>query len=83
MIIEGAERLGTPVRGLNIVEPSKFNPKVELPKAVDIVANNPELNVYLPQAERAPSVALRLTKPEIKGTGEKGALTVGDIGLVL
>jgi hypothetical protein len=83
MIIEGAEKLGTPVRGLGIVEPSKFNPKVELPKAVDIVANNPELNVYLPQAERAPSVALRLTKPEIKGTGEKGALTVGDIGLVL
>jgi hypothetical protein len=83
MIIEGAEKLGTPVRGLNIVEPSKFNPKVELPKAVDFVAASPEFNVYLPQAERAPSVALRLAKPEIKGTGEKGALTVGDIGLVL
>ena len=83
MIIEGAERLGTPVRGLGIVEPSKFNPKTELPKAVDMVANDPALNIYLPQAERAPSVALRLTKPEIQGTGEKGALTVGDIGLVL
>jgi hypothetical protein len=66
-----------------IVEPSKFNPKVELPKAVEFVAVDPNLNVYLPQAQRAPSVALRLAKPEIKGTGEKGALTVGDIGLVL
>ncbi len=83
MIIQATEMTGVPVRGLGIVEPSKFNPKVELPKAVDLVANNPEFNVYLPQAERAPSVALRLAKPEIQGTGEKGALTVGDIGLVL
>jgi hypothetical protein len=66
-----------------IVEPSKFNPKVELPKAVEFVSADQNLNVYLPQAQRAPSVALRLAKPEIKGTGEKGALTVGDIGLVL
>jgi hypothetical protein len=71
------------VRPLFAVEPSKFNPKVELPKAVDIVAADPSLNVYLPQAQRAPSVALRLAKPEIKGTGEKGTLTVGDIGSVL
>jgi hypothetical protein len=71
------------VRPLFAVEPRKFNPKVELPKAVDIVAADPSLNVYLPQAQRAPSVALRLSKPEIKGTGEKGTLTVGDIGSVL
>jgi hypothetical protein len=71
------------VRPLFAVEPRKFNPKVELPKAVDIVAADPSLNVYLPQAQRAPSVALRLAKPEIKGTGEKGTLTVGDIGSVL
>jgi hypothetical protein len=70
-------------RPLFAVEPSKFNPKVELPKAVDIVANDPALNIYLPQAQRAPSVALRLAKPEIQGTGEKGILTVGDIGVVL
>jgi hypothetical protein len=77
------EKQGFPIRGLNIVEPSKFNPKVEVPKAVDLVANDPALSTFLPQAQRAPSVALRLTKPEIKGTGEKGVLTVGDIGLVL
>lgn len=70
-------------RPLFAVEPSKFNPKVELPKAVDIVANDPALSTYLPQAQRAPSVALRLAKPEIQGTGEKGVLTVGDIGVVL
>jgi hypothetical protein len=70
-------------RPLFAVEPSKFNPKVELPKAVDIVAADPNLNVYLPQAQRAPSVALRLAKPEIQGTGDKGTLTVGDIGTVL
>jgi len=70
-------------RPLFAVEPSKFNPKVELPKAVDIVANDPALNIYLPQAQRAPSVALRLAKPEIQSTGEKGVLTVGDIGVVL
>jgi hypothetical protein len=71
------------VRPLFAVEPGKFNPKTELPKAVEVVATDPNLSVYLPQAERAPSVALRLAKPEIKGTGEKGALTVGDIGVVL
>ena len=70
-------------RPLFAVEPSKFNPKVELPKAVDIVANDPALNIYLTQAQRAPSVALRLAKPDIQGTGEKGVLTVGDIGIVL
>ncbi len=70
-------------RPLFAVEPGKFNPKVELPKAVHIVAADPSMNVYLPQAQRAPSVALRLAKPEIQGTGDKGTLTVGDIGTVL
>lgn len=82
MAIKSMEMLGSPVQ-MNIVEPSKFNPKVELPKAIDAVANDPELSTYLPQAQKAPSVALRLTKPEIQGTGEKGNLTVADIGLVL
>lgn len=82
MAIKSMEMLGTPVQ-LNIVEPSKFNPKVELPKAVDAVANDPALSVYLPQAQKAPSVALRLTRPEIKGTGKNDTLVVSDIGLVL
>jgi hypothetical protein len=86
-ILEGTGPLASMVpqsaRPLFAVEPGKFNPKTELPKAVEIVAADPNLSVYLPQAERAPSVALRLAKPEIKGTGEKGALTVGDIGVVL
>ena len=81
-VVKSMEKLGTPLQ-MNIVEPSKFNPKVELPKAVDIVANDPALNTFLPQAQRAPSVALRLTKPEIQGMGKKGTLTVSDIGLVL
>ena len=83
MLTTTVEKQGFPIRGLNIVEPSKFNPKVEIPKAVDLVTNDPALNTFLPQAQRAPSVALRLTKPEIQGTGEKGTLTVSDIGLVL
>lgn len=86
-ILEGTGPLAKIVpqsaRPLFAVEPGKFNPKTELPKAVEIVAADPSMSVYLPQAERAPSVALRLAKPEIKGTGEKGALTVGDIGTVL
>lgn len=68
---------------MDIIEPSQFNPKVELPKAIEFVAATPETKVYLPLAERAPSVALRLAKPEIKGTGKKDALTVQDIGVVL
>lgn len=83
MTINALEMSGMPARGLGIVEPSKFNPKIELPKAIDAVAADPILNVYLPQAERAPSVALRLAKPEIQGTGSNNALTVGDIGVVL
>lgn len=83
MTINALEMSGMPVRGLGIVEPSKFNPKIELPKAIDTVAADPILNVYLPQAERAPSVALRLSKPEIQGTGSNNALTVEDIGVVL
>jgi hypothetical protein len=68
---------------MDIIEPSQFNPTVEIPKAIEFVASTPESKVYLPLAERAPSVALRLAKPEIKGTGKKDALTVQDIGMVL
>ena len=46
--------------GLMDVAPGKFDPKAELPKAIETVAANPNSNVYLPQAQRAPSVALRL-----------------------
>lgn len=82
MALKGMQKLGTPVQ-LNIIEPSKFNPKTELSNAIKFVSEDPSISNYLPQAERAPSVALRLTRPEIKGTGEKGALTVGDVGVVL
>lgn len=71
------------VKPLNVIEPGKFLPEQEVAQAVDIVKADPNLNVYAPQAERAPSVALRLAKPEIVGTGSKGALTVSDVGLVL
>lgn len=82
MAIKSMEKLGTPVQ-LNIIEPGKFNPKTELSNAIKFVAEDPAISNYLPQAERAPSVALRLAKPEIQGTGEKGALTVSDVGVVL
>lgn len=81
-VVKGAEALGTPVR-MYAIQPEKFAPKVELPKAIQAISSDPNLSIYLPQAERAPSVALRLVKPEIQGTGEKGALTVGDVGRVL
>jgi hypothetical protein len=82
MIIKSMEQLGSPVQ-MNIIEPSKFDPKIELPKAIDAVANDPAISTYLPLAEKAPSVALRLTRPEIKGTGKNETLVVSDIGLVL
>lgn len=69
--------------GLMDVAPSKFNPATELPKAVDTVATNPDLKIYLPQAQRAPSVALRLAGVPIDGTGQKGTITVNDVGVIL
>jgi len=65
------------------VVPGKFNPKTELPKAIDSVSSNPDLNIYLPQAQRAPSVALRLAGVDLQGTGDKGTITVNDVGTIL
>jgi hypothetical protein len=86
-IIEGTGPLAAVVpdalKPMFAVEPTKFLPKQEITQAVEVIKADPALNVYASQAERAPSVALRLTRPEIVGTGSKGALTVGDVGVVL
>ena len=86
-IMEGTGPLAAVVpdalKPMFVVEPTKFSPKQEITQAVEVIKADPALNVYASQAERAPSVALRLTRPEIVGTGSKGALTVGDVGVVL
>jgi hypothetical protein len=69
-----------PVGAINI---SSFNPQQEIKTAVDLVAKNPETSIYVPQANRAPSVALSVTRPEIIGTGNKGIITVSDAGKFL
>ena len=69
-----------PVGAINI---DAFNPQQEIKTAVDLVAKNPETSIYVPQANRAPSVALSVTKPEIIGTGSKGIITVSDAGKFL
>ena len=69
-----------PVGAINI---AAFNPKQEIKTAIDLVAKNPETSIYVPQANRAPSVALSITKPEIIGTGNKGIIVVSDAGKVL
>jgi hypothetical protein len=69
--------------GLMDVAPGKFNPKTELPKAIDVVSSDPNSQIYLPQAQRAPSVALRLAKVDIQGTGDKGTITVSDVATIL
>jgi hypothetical protein len=69
--------------GIIDVAPGKFNPATELPKAIDTVATTPDLQIYLPQAQRAPSVALRLAGVPIEGTGQKGTITVRDVGTIL
>jgi hypothetical protein len=69
-----------PVGAINI---DAFNPQQEIKTAVDLVAQNPETSIYVPQANRAPSVALSVTKPEIIGTGSKGIITVSDAGKFL
>jgi len=69
-----------PVGAINI---GAFNPQQEIKTAVDLVAQNPETSIYVPQANRAPSVALSVTKPEIIGTGSKGIITVSDAGKFL
>jgi hypothetical protein len=69
--------------GLMDVGPGKFDPKTELPKAIDAVSSNPDSQIYLPQAQRAPSVALRLAGVDLQGTGDKGTITVKDVGTIL
>ena len=86
-IMEGTGPLAGVVPGalkpMYVIDPAKFSPIQELTQAVDVIKVDPVLSVYTSQAERAPSVALRLTRPEITGSGSKGALTVGDVGTVL
>jgi hypothetical protein len=69
--------------GIMDVGPGKFDPKTELPKAIDAVSSNPDSQIYLPQAQRAPSVALRLAGVDLQGTGDKGTITVNDVGTIL
>jgi len=69
--------------GIMDVGPGKFDPKTELPKAIDAVSSNPNSQIYLPQAQRAPSVALRLAGVDLQGTGDKGTITVNDVGTIL
>lgn len=71
------------LKPMYVINPAEFSPIQELTQAVDVIKADPVLSVYTSQAERAPSVALRLTKPEITGSGSKGILTVGDVGVVL
>lgn len=67
----------------NIINPRSFNPKTEIKSAIDTIAANPDTAIYVPQAQRAPSVALRVAKPELAGSGDKGTITVADVGAAL
>jgi hypothetical protein len=65
------------------INPSDFNPAQEIKIAVDAIQSDPKKVIYLPQAERAPAVALRITQPKVVGTGDRGVVTVADVGSVL
>jgi len=65
------------------INPAKFKPVEEVKSAIDVVSKDPINSIYLPQAQKAPSVALRLAKPEIIGTGKNNLITVEDVGTVL
>jgi hypothetical protein len=65
------------------INPAKFKPAEEVKSAIDVVSKDPINSIYLPQAQLAPSVALRLAKPEIIGTGKNNLITVEDVGTVL
>jgi len=67
----------------NIINPRSFDPKTEIKFAMDTIAANPETAIFVPQAQRAPSVALRIARPELSGSGEKGTITVADVGATL
>ena len=65
------------------INPAKFKPIEEIKSAIDVISKDPVNSIYLPQAQKAPSVALRLAKPEIIGTGKNNLITVEDVGTVL
>ena len=69
--------------GLKPINPATFKPQQEVKSAIDFVAADPVNSIYVPQAQRAPSVALRIAKPEIVGTGKSNQITVEDVGTVL
>jgi hypothetical protein len=73
---------GAPIN-LTPINPATFKPQTEVRAAIDVVASDPINSIYLSQAERSPSLALRIAKPTIIGTGQKNQITVEDVGTVL
>jgi hypothetical protein len=65
------------------INPANFKPLDEVKSAILTVSADPVNSIYVPQAERAPSVALRIAKPQIIGTGKSNQITVEDVGTVL
>ena len=65
------------------INPTTFKPQQEVKAAVDFVAADPVNSIYTTQAQRSPSVALRIAKPPIIGTGKNNQITVEDVGTVL
>lgn len=65
------------------INPAKFKPIEAVKSAIDVISKDPVNSIYLPQAQKSPSVALRLAKPEIIGTGKNNLITVEDVGTVL
>lgn len=68
---------------LKPIDPANFKPQDEVKSAIAFVSADPVNNIYVSQAERAPSVALRIAKPQIIGTGKSNQITVEDVGTVL
>lgn len=65
------------------INPTTFKPQQEVKAAVDFVAADPVNSIYTTQAQRSPSVAFRIAKPPIIGTGKNNQITVEDVGSVL
>ena len=65
------------------INPTTFKPQQEVKAAVEFVAADPVNSIYVTQAERSPSVAFRIAKPQIIGTGKNNQITVEDVGIVL
>jgi hypothetical protein len=68
---------------LKPINPANFKPQDEVKSAIDFVSADPVNNIYVSQSERAPSVAFRIAKPQIIGTGKSNQITVEDVGTVL